>query len=168
MFLIRNIKVSVKVRALVLDNALSRLINKGIKTKVFSNFITFKTKHYTFVLFKSGQKKQTHVNITQIPKFSSIAKAITSLRRLLHCKVLSHTVDNIIATSDLKRTVSLKRLIQEKKFQRTKYNNEIFPGLFIKFWNGTVIVFHTGKIVIVGCKSKKSIKWILQKLIAHI
>lgn len=168
MFLIRNIKVSVKVKALVLDNALKRLINKGIQAKVFSNFITFKTKHYTFVIFKSGQKNQNHVNITQIPNFSSITKAIASLIKLLHCQVLSHTVDNIIATSDLKRRVSLKGVIQKKNFKKTKYNNEIFPGLFIKFWNGTVIIFHTGKIVIVGCKSKKSIKWILQKLLANI
>jgi TATA-box binding protein (TBP) (component of TFIID and TFIIIB) len=168
MFLIRNIKVSVKVKPLVLNNAVLRLKHKGIKTNLFSNFITFKAKNFTFVLFKSGQKKENHINITQIPNFRSINKAIASLVKLLRCRVLRHTVDNIIATSALDRTISLRHIVHSKAFKKIKYNSEIFPGLFVKFWNGTVIIFHTGKLVIVGCKNKRSIKWILQKITANI
>ena len=168
MFLIRNIKVSVKVQALILNNALSVLENNNIKTKEYGNFITFKTNNYTFVLFRTGKLKETHVNITQIPDFTSINKAINCLEQLIKCNVISYVVDNIIATSDLKRSLSLQTVITHKKFKRMKYNNEVFPGLFVKFIKGTIILFHTGKIVIVGCKSISDIQWILNAIHAKI
>jgi TATA-box binding protein (TBP) (component of TFIID and TFIIIB) len=39
-----------------------------------------------------------------------------------------------------------------------KYNNEKFPGLFVKFKEGTAILFHSGKVVLVGCKNEENLK----------
>jgi len=39
-----------------------------------------------------------------------------------------------------------------------KYNNQKFPGLFIKYKKGTALVFFSGKVVIVGCKNQTEIK----------
>lgn len=168
MFLVRNIKVSVKVRALVLNNALMQLYNNNIICKQFGNFISFKSNNYTFVLFKRGRKKETHVNITQIPNFQSIHKAIEVLVRLIGCVVINYVIDNIIATSDIKRSICLQKIVDERKFKKIKYNSEIFPGLFLKFTKGTSILFHSGKIVIVGSKSIENIKWILEIVHANI
>lgn len=168
MFRIRNIKISLKVKPLVLNNALKRLEKKSVTVKTYSNFISFKANTYTYVLFKKGKTKQTHINITQIPSLDLVKTAINIIVRLLKCCVLNYTIDNIIATSDLHKCVCLMDVVIKKSFERIKYNNEIFPGLFIKFINGTVIVFHTGKIVIVGCKNKESIKWILETVCANI
>lgn len=168
MFLIRNIKISVKVGALILNNALSSLRSNNVISKEFCNFITFKHKSYTFVLFKTGKNKQSHINITQIRNLDSINIALNILIGLLSCTVNYYTIDNIIATSDLKRSITLQNIISNQKFERIKYNNEVFPGLFIKFNQGTVIVFHSGKIVIVGCKSIINIECLMNTVLANI
>ena len=54
-----------------------------------------------------------------------------------------------------------------------QYNNERFPGLFVKFERnlkkvGTAIVFHSGKIVIVGCKGLDELKCLSQAVSALI
>ena len=164
MFLIRNIKVSVKVKALILNNALSCLKKRDILPKEYCNFIIFKSNNFTFILFKRKQLEDTHVNITQIPDVVSINKAVKCLINLINCEVNYYTVDNIIATSDLKKPIDLTQVLNSNTFERVKYNNEVFPGLFIKFNQGTLILFHTGKIVIVGCKSIDSIQWILNAI----
>jgi TATA-box binding protein (TBP) (component of TFIID and TFIIIB) len=168
MFLIRNIKVSVKVNAVILNNALGNLKSNNIITKEFCNFITFKSNSFTYILFKTGKAKDTHINITQIKDFSLINVAINCLINLIKCTVISYSVDNIIATSDLLKPVCLTEIIKRKKFQKVKYNNEVFPGLFIKFNKGTIIVFHSGKIVIVGCKSVKDIECLMNFLHVNI
>ncbi len=168
MFRIRNIKISLKVKPIVLNNAIIQLQKKGIATKTYSNFLTFKLHLYTYVVFKKGRTKHTHINITQIPSLKLINNAIEIVKQCLECKVLYFTIDNIIATSDLKKPICLIDIINKKSFDKIKYNNEIFPGLFIKFHNGTVILFHSGKIVIVGCKNKETIQWILETIHANI
>lgn len=168
MFLIRNIKISVKVQALTLNNALSILKNKSIITREFGNFFSFKSNNYTFVIFKRGKQENNHINITQIPNFYSINKAINCLISLINCRVCHYVIDNIIATSDLHKSISLDSLIKSKRFKRVKYNSEIFPGLFIKFRQGTTIIFHSGKLVIVGCKSIDKIECILNTIHANM
>lgn len=168
MFHVRNIKVSVKVKALILNNALNKLHQKFIPTRHFGNFISFKHNGYTFVLFKKGKRRDSHVNVTQIPNFACIHRAIASLIKLIECEVLHYTVDNIIATSDLNRTLSLKEVVKQIKFKKIKYNSEIFPGVFIRFKRGTVILFHSGKLVIVGCRSIDNLRWIVNLIHVHM
>lgn len=168
MYEIRNIKVSGKLKSLVLNNALEKLRSLSIPTKIYGNFISFKAQNYTYILFKKGKKDYNHINITQIANFSSIAQAIDILESILDCCVSDYIIDNIIATSDLHRKISLEKIITNGHFTNIKYNNEVFPGLFIKFLMGTVILFHTGKLVIVGCKNQSSLEWILQNIILNI
>jgi len=168
MYLVRNIKVSVKVKALILNNALTHLQDNNIVLKNFGNFISFKANNYTFILFKKGQNTDTHINITQIPTFSDINYALNCIVTLIKCEIISYTIDNIIATSDLGKFISLPKIVEERKFKQLKYNSEIFPGLFIKFKKGTIIIFHSGKTVIVGCKNIESIRWILRMIHANI
>lgn len=168
MFRIRNIKISLKVKPIVLNNAIIKLQNKGIIVNTYSNFLTFKADNYTYVVFKKGHTKHTHINITQIPSIKSIRRAIEIVKKCLECKVINYKTDNIIATSDLRKPICLIDIINKKCFEKIKYNNEIFPGLFIKFSTGTVIIFHSGKIVIVGCKNQKSIQWIIETVHANI
>lgn len=168
MFHVRNIKISVKIKPLVLNNVVNLLASKGISFKIYSNFVTFKNRHFTYVLFKKGKRKNCHINITQIQTLQLIKKALESIEDLLTCKVISYKVDNIIATSDVSRKISLSEIIKKNSFDVIKYNNEVFPGLFIKFKEGTVILFHSGKIVIVGCKTLESIECILKNVLVSI
>lgn len=168
MFQIRNIKISVKVKPMVLNNVIKKLKDKGVHVKTYTNFLTFKSDNFTFVIFKKGKKKYTHINITQIPSFCAINKSLKIIINLIQCVIVKYIIDNIIATSDLQKWINLQDVINKKVFEKVKYNNEVFPGLFIKFNDGTVILFHSGKIVVVGCKNDHSIKCILEKIHANI
>jgi TATA-box binding protein (TBP) (component of TFIID and TFIIIB) len=85
------------------------------------------------------------------------------------CSVISKSVDNIIASTSVDKKLDLCLICSSGVFKSIKYNNEKFPGLFIKFENlGTAILFHSGKIVIVGSKTRNNIECLIQKIYARI
>ncbi len=78
---------------------------------------------------------------------------------------------------DLKKQIILKELvnlIDKYQFNGSidiSYNNEVFPGLFIKVKQenkkiGTIIIFHSGKVVFVGIKSIKKLKCLESLILA--
>jgi TATA-box binding protein (TBP) (component of TFIID and TFIIIB) len=164
---IANVKISLKTSPISLNIVFNDLIEKGFNCKSYNNFLVIKTK-FTFIIFKTNSKGENHINITKIPSLCDIKEAIKIVKDLTFCDVKSEIIDNIIATTSINRKLNLNKIVQEKKFQHTKYNNEKFPGLFLKFEKATAILFHSGKIVIVGSKSEKYIECIIQKIFAHI
>lgn|SRR5574343_23050 len=164
---VRNIKLSVKINKCPLDIVIKRLEEKKISFKNFGNFVSF-TKKFSFVVFKPSSNGLTHINVTKVPSFGvPIEKCLKRLRKLLREKIVSYKVDNIIATSDLHKKISLHKVSQMKTIN-ILYNSERFPGLFLKFGEGTTILYHSGKVVIVGCKTVKRIKKIKKWLSANI
>jgi len=165
--LVRNVKLSVKITKCSLDNAMKKLKKKKIHFRNFGNFISF-NKEFSFVLFRPSLNGMTHVNVTKVSNLGAqVDRCLAKLSKLLRRRVLSFKIDNIIATSDLKKKISLHR-IKRKKGVDLLYNSERFPGLFLKFGEGTSILYHSGKLVIVGCKTVKRIKKIKKWLSANI
>lgn len=161
---IRNIKVSAKVSNLCLNTVSLKLLNSKVAQKHFSNYITFQHT-YTYIVFKNSKDLSNHVNITKLKCENDIESALQLLTNLLGCHIITWKIDNIIATSFLQQKLDLLQIINQKIFPRVKYNSEQFPGLFVKFDCGTVILFHSGKIVIVGCKSESEI-WTLSEIVS--
>lgn len=153
---VKNIKISVKVKTICLKNTIKKLNSQNIGVNVYLNYITFKNK-YSYVIFKTSKCGTNHVNVTKIEDFSHINESLTVLQRCCGVTVLSHKVDNIIATYSGLNTINLPDLVIKNVFNCTKYNPERFPGLFVKCEDGTVIIFHSGKLVIVGCKTLNEI-----------
>ena len=167
-FKVANVKVSVKIPAIALDIVYNIAKEKNIPTNSQNNFIVLKAK-YTFIIFKKGRNStENHINITKIPNISLISKAIKEIEDILNCKHYNLRVDNIIASSNLHKTLDLVEIVRIKKFEKIKYNNQKFPGLFVTFEKGTTIIFHSGKIVIVGCKKISDIKCILKNIFVNI
>lgn len=167
-FKVANVKVSVKIQATPLDIVLELARANNILAKLYPNYIVLKAK-YTFIIFKSSKKNNSnHINITKIPNISAISLAILEIESILKCVHFNLSVDNIIASSNLYKPLDLIEIVKQKSFDKIKYNNQKFPGLFITFSKGTAIIFHSGKIVIVGCKRISQIKCILKKIFAHI
>ena len=165
---IANVKVSVKVCKLPLDIVSKKLQTNHFIVTLHNNFLVAKSR-FTFIIFKANIRSITnHINITKIPNLYSISDAITELETVLNCKSFGLTVDNISATCNFPHKLDLIHVVEEKKFSQIKYNNQVFPGLFLKFPIGTAILFHSGKINIVGCKSEKDLEWILQNISANI
>ena len=166
-FKVANVKVSVKIQAIPLDIVFKIAKSKNICCKLHNNFIVLKAK-YTFIIFKAKDLIENHINITKIPKIKSIYKAIKEIEQLLNCTHFNLSIDNIIASSNIHRKLNLISIIEKKKFNKIKYNNQKFPGLFLTFKKGTAIIFHSGKIVIVGCKNILAIKCILTNIFVNI
>lgn len=156
------------MQATSLNIVSSKLEQRNIAFKSYPNFIVF-TLDFTYTIFKlSKSSKNNHVNVTKIKRERDIIKAKTILSGLLQTKIFNVKIDNIIATTDLKQKLNLQDISNLKLCNIVKYNPEKFPGLFAKFTKGTVILFHSGKIVILGAKSNKEIRYILSELAKNI
>lgn len=162
---IANVKVSIKTSVIFLDNVISMCKERNLYCKNYTNFIVIKDL-YTYILFKRNKFNENHINITKIPNINSVENAISRIKDLTKCVVTNQNIDNIIASTSYKRQLNLEDI--SKLFPNVKYNNEKFPGLFIKFKTGTAIIFHSGKIVIVGSKKETDIKCLIQKIFVHI
>lgn len=164
---VSNFKVSIKSSCLSLDNVSAVIERQGRTVKNFYNFITFEY-IYSFIVFKQNKFKENHINITKIRTRDEIASALLLLEQIIGKRVDNITVDNIIATSEAKTSLDLHELALKDFKAKTKYNSEKFPGLFVKYPYGTAILFHSGKLVLVGCKSEKKIECLLQEIAAII
>lgn len=73
-------------------------------------------------------------------------------------------IQNIVATANLGREVNLERLSQE--LPNVNYDPNQFPGLIYApgFDKPTVLIFETGKVVIVGAKDEQEIASIVEEI----
>ncbi|MEM4296092.1 MAG: hypothetical protein QXI89_00865 [Candidatus Anstonellales archaeon] len=72
--------------------------------------------------------------------------------------MVQYKITNLVAASDLGIELDLYRL--PAKFRNVEYEPEQFPGAILKFNQpkATLLIFKNGKIVVVGCKDKKTIE----------
>lgn len=172
MFKIVNVKVSLKTSTIFLDNVCEIARKKNLYCKNYKNFIVLKSK-YTYIIFKVNKEGKNHVNITKIPLIHNISDAVEYFKdKIIDCTTENISIDNISATASAKTRLNLQKIVLKKDYKNLdnflalKYNNQLFPGLFLKFQTGTVIVFHSGKCVIVGCKDETSIRCLTQNICA--
>jgi len=166
MIAIRNIKISVRTSEVSLNNVLKHLSSENIPHRCYPNFVTFK-KDFSFVVFKKSKNNSNHVNISSLRTNQDIKKSLHILKNLLKVKILSLKVDNVVATTNIKKRLNLLDIARSKTLN-TKYNPEQFPGVFVKLVKGTAILFHSGKVVIVGSKSYKDLKWVVKEITAGL
>ena len=175
---VTNIKVSINCSKISLDSVKDICEKNNLNTKVFSNFIIFESK-FVYTIFKSKQNNNyNHINITKIKTKKELIESI-KLLKYLNIIIVKKTlkIDNVTGSLDLKKQIILKELvnlIDKYQFNGSidiSYNNEVFPGLFIKVKQenkkiGTIIIFHSGKVVFVGIKSIKKLKCLESLILA--
>lgn len=132
------------------------LEEKNISVKKSNNFIIFHNT-FTFIIFRTNSKEVNHINITKVRCLGDLDNSVDHLKKLLNpliC-VVSLVVDNITATHNFKKTLNLKSISSGLNRDQVKisFNKEKFPGMFIHFTKGTVILFNSGKSVCVGCNN---------------
>jgi len=164
---ITNIKVSIKIHLQSLDSVEDKLRYSSYKYKKYNNFIVFRDR-FVYTVFRAGSKVLNHVNITKIKNFNEIEESIISLRDIgLVADRSSMKIDNITGSIDLKKEIHIENLIdsirtsKDRNFKSIKitYNNEKFPGVFLKQVRvGTIIIFYSGKVVLVGCKTREDLE----------
>lgn len=162
---IRNIKVSIQVKQQFLNIVEENCLNRGISIKKHNNFIVLYNK-FVYTIFRESKDQTNHINITKIPSFDIIQESLDFLSTELSFDIIPNSlkIDNITGSLNLNKKLVLCELIEKTKKYTThekiilSYNNEKFPGLFMKVSLstkkiGTIIVFTSGKIVFVGCKT---------------
>src|SRR5574343_477094 len=187
-----NIKISFKICTVSLSTVRELCAGLGYKFKSFPNFLVVRPEasigegdKWVCTVFKKnivGEVPQ-HVNVTNIKSFGDINSAVSHLACLrLIALPGTISVDNVTGLMQVGRLIitDVIRLIELNEKEvclkldsvlsgthslSVHYNNERFPGLFIKFKrssskSGTAIVFHSGKIVIIGCKNPMQLRWI--------
>jgi Transcription factor TFIID (or TATA-binding protein, TBP) len=167
---ITNIKVSVKCKNISLDTVKRFLCSNDILFKQYNNYIVTKLK-YTYIIFKKNLnaiEDISHINITNIQTLDSLCDAISTLKCFDGNTIAKqYTVDNITASKNFNKFIDFVdffRIVPPEI--RVTYNAETFPGVFLKFPNklGTAIIFHTGKCVLLGCKTVDNIEKILKQI----
>lgn len=152
-----------------------------IKSKCCENNISFVTRG-NITIIKCGfsvciiQKKYKndclpilHINLTGIKDFSVIQKC----KKFLFDNILDPSwqeqdfrVDNICATFSFPQKINLQHLYHI--FELSRFNRERFPAVFLKHVCGTVLVFESGKINILGCKSVNQIKQVWKQTLPYL
>ncbi len=79
-------------------------------------------------------------------------------------------VQNIVATSDLKKEINLTSIAITLGLENVEYEPEQFPGLVyrVREPKAVALLFTTGKIVCTGTKNKEDIKIVLGKIEAEL
>ena len=170
---ITNIKVSVNIEHQSLDTVEKRIKDLSLTHKRYNNFIVLRN-NFVYTIFRTGKNNLNHVNITKIKDFNQVEKALNNLQNIgLNINEKSLHIDNITGSIDLKKEVHIESIIKflhtniEYKDVKVSYNNEKFPGLFLKLKSvGTIIIFHSGKVVFVGCKKLEDLECLA--LLSHV
>jgi TATA-box binding protein (TBP) (component of TFIID and TFIIIB) len=171
MFIIKNIKISLKVSEISLNSVLKEIQNnkdEKISYKVRNNYIIIRNK-YVYILFKPKNSKIQHINITGIPNnekiYDSIKNLTNNIWKSFNFDIIRHKIDNLTAVYDNKNQIDQMKILN--RFQQThviRFNKEKFPGLFLTVQLGTFIIFHTGKVNLVGCKNADYLNILFKQL----
>ena len=164
-YTISNIKASLKIVKCNLELLQLSCQKRGIPAKKYPNFLVIHDNH-KYTIFKKGAGKGQHINITKIKSFEDIHTALFRLNDLLATRfaVGDMIIDNITATSNLGKKIDLCSFLRAHSSLNIAYNAESFPGAFIRFSCATVILFSSGKLVIVGAKSCKAVEQTLEEI----
>lgn len=164
---ISNVKMSAKIPEVDLKEIQWFCKKNKIKTRIFNRGHLVVYDNSTFTFFKKGPNlyQDQHCNITKV-NHSKIQNAIEDLAWLINKKPnqIFYTVDNITASADLGRRLSLREFIAENEDLEDyiQYTPERFPGLFVRGKKGKAILFKSGKIVVIGVKSEKELQELLE------
>ena len=104
-----------------------------------------------------------HINITKIPSTDQIASSIDCLKNVIRNEyhVVAKEINNLTCSYDSKISpVPLLDLIKKVKkkipsMKRVRFNPERFSGMFISFPNNTLLIFSSGKMIVIGGKSER-------------
>ena len=166
---IKNIKISVELFS---NQQLTHYFNVAAKRNVYCalkrSILIIKDNFFDNCIQKV--ENSYHFNISGIKTITELDSVKEWLTKA-YCnktdfRLTSYRIDNITAAFDVKRLLNLNLLATN--IRHSSYNPERFHALYIKNTKGTIVVFQSGKINIVGSKSVENVlllwKFIKEKI----
>ena len=151
---IRNIKLSLTVDKPIYINSKMLIINPINKVKITIY------KHSPYL-----------INVTGIDSYKSFQEIKQILQKTYNFKIIKQNIDSIMLNyKSLKHKKInlniLSRFCHEYKDYTLDFNSELFNAPFLKSKEncGTLILFSTGSVQVMGCKSLLEIKKIIKIL----
>jgi len=138
-------------------------IKRRIKIKKTANITVIKDKYILCIFEKKD--KTVHFNVTKIKSFSDIFNFLFFFSQnyfSYETTLLSLKVDNITSSFNIKKPILFNQL--KLTNHKINFNPERFSGFFIKYIEGTAVLFKSGKINIIGCNTISDIKKIWSDL----
>jgi TATA-box binding protein (TBP) (component of TFIID and TFIIIB) len=168
MFEVKNIKISLKITKIPLNSVISQFEDENLPYKIKNNYIILR-KVFVYILFKPKNSEISHINITGIPNVESISNSIDILTKIILKSLiitpLDYKIDNLTAVYDYKKKIDQFKILNNSiNNYLVRFNKEKFPGLFIKVELGTFIIFHTGKVNLVGCQNISHLQVLFEQL----
>jgi len=82
----------------------------------------------------------------------------------------AYSVQNIVTTGDLGNAINLNEAAIGLNLEKIEYEPELFPGLIYRLENPKVVIllYSSGKLIIIGCKTPDDAKAALQKIIFQL
>ena len=107
----------------------------------------------------SNIKQHSNITVNNIDK---IQESITVLKEILlinECIYVPYKIDNLTATASVGKQIDVQSFLNKTRRLSCKisYNPEKFPAIFIKHRNGKILLFRSGIINILGCKSSEEL-----------
>ena len=149
----------------------SNIRDLSYKTKNYiksthKNFIVLRIDEKVFTIFNSG-----HINVTGVKCFNDVYNTVRMFcNHFLECDYeyckKSITVDNSTCSAyiDVKKKLYLPDLIKVTK-RTVSLRPDFFPGAVLREKNQpTVVVFSTGKFIIIGGKSYSEVNELYQQI----
>lgn len=159
MFSISNLKISLKISDICLKSLLSHFECLKIPFNIKSNYIIVRY-DFVYIFYKSKDCKVRFINVTKIKCETYLDQVVKKLCDEIlagfELEILSKNTDNITAGIKLDKKIDLNKIClssENPHVINVKYNKEKFPGVFLKFREGTLIIFYSGNVNVVGCKS---------------
>ena len=174
-YAISNIKISCII---AIKDANILILNSDEKdVKHFGNFVVVRRNNFVYSIFKKKEKSAReknegkngsntvlyHINITKIPSTNQIASSIDSLKNVIRNEyvVVAKEINNLTCSYDSGMSpvplLDLMKKVKKKipSVKRVRFNPERFPGMFISFPSNTLLIFSSGKMVVIGGRSKQ-------------
>jgi transcription initiation factor TFIID TATA-box-binding protein len=162
-YVVQNVVASISLNQEISLKKLKKLPNAKYNPEQFPGLVLkYPDMQITFLVFSSGK-----LVCTGGKSRAEIEKALERLKKDLAKKGIKINkkweieIQNIVASSDLNRTIDLNRMAYE--LENTQYNPEQFPGLVYTFEREedshpiTFLIFGTGKIVCTGAKKESEV-----------
>ena len=164
-------KISCKIN---LSDQAPITLNKEVERRYYSNFIVIKSKYVYTVFKKKGKDPLYHVNITKIPSEKDVQLSMDHLCKIISNRfsILNYKIENITCSYDIGFNVPLIRIFDKLKAAsftaKVRFNPERFPGMFVNTGDNTVLLFSSGKMVVIGASKIENVKKSIQSILLFL
>ena len=121
-------------------------------------------KKYIYTIFKTGNNDKTyHLNITKVPSREDIEISLSKLADIISNRfyMKKWKINNLTCSFHADFEIPLLDVfekLQKKSFVKNAINLERFPSMFVSLEANTILIFSTGRMIIIGAKTEDSAK----------